>query len=696
METPSGLHVSFFHYFLEHICPDADVTADATTKDVCNQVILPMTQGKKCAFIDLMSDLRTKAEADGHVEPSSPHWVAPATVFISHAWKYKYSAPLQVAIDYADAEDANAYFWFDLFINNQNGFEVTHSFEWLCGRFKDSIRAIGTVVLVLSPWNDPIPLTRSWCLWELVSTAELEKENVQFHVRLPKDEQAKFESIIRENAYAAYDSLLGIDARRAEASVDSDRAMIAEAIERTVGYAAVNAMVKDQMSRWIVATCYSLLEAEGDKESFEYAALAYQINQVLAAVSSDTAKRLELMTNALCVFEQHFEPTSQYIIACHQLLGGIYTDLDDVAQAEIMLTKALTSARNSSECAIVMQVDMLLDLCRLNHRTGDYSKLVERAKEAIAIATEELGADHPKIAEIKMTLAVAYHEQGKFAQGYDLFIDVERALIEVHGEINPVVSITQDNMAWALFELERPAEALNYAEKGLEARRSALGNNHSDTTFSRITRSQCLVALGRHQDAIDELTKAEPYAENSFNLGYLHHVWGQAVLGLGKADDAREQLEKALHHRNEAGSKADEAGRTLIWLSKACQAQDDHSKAVDYAQQAVDMLVKGLGEEHPDTKKARAWQSELTAAEAARAKQIDAPSTQPGPLEVKSLPPSVVNDATAENDKQPDAIEENKDVEASKAGVAALDGDEPSNIPVSERSSGSHGCCVLS
>lgn len=38
--------------------------------------------------------------------------------------------------------------------------------------------AIGRMVLVLQPWDDPEPLKRSWCLWEIFCTldggAELE------------------------------------------------------------------------------------------------------------------------------------------------------------------------------------------------------------------------------------------------------------------------------------------------------------------------------------------------------------------------------------------------------------------------------------------------------------------------------------------------------------------------------------------
>ena len=34
----------------------------------------------------------------------------------------------------------------------------------------EGVRNIGHTLLILSPWNDPRPLKRAWCLWEILST----------------------------------------------------------------------------------------------------------------------------------------------------------------------------------------------------------------------------------------------------------------------------------------------------------------------------------------------------------------------------------------------------------------------------------------------------------------------------------------------------------------------------------------------
>ena len=61
-------------------------TTASTTTNVCNAIVKPKTLDRKCAYIELIKDVN---DTDG--KP----FVAPATVFVSHAWKYKFSEPVR-------------------------------------------------------------------------------------------------------------------------------------------------------------------------------------------------------------------------------------------------------------------------------------------------------------------------------------------------------------------------------------------------------------------------------------------------------------------------------------------------------------------------------------------------------------------------------------------------------------------------
>ena len=126
-----------------------------TTAQVCEQFILPRTAQSRCAYYQLFLS---------HCSNGRP-WIAPATVFVSHAWKYPFVAVAQVLLSFSrelvESGKAQPYFWFDLFTNNQHDSAALPQ-EWWATTFRKQIGSIGTTLLVLMPWNDPLPLRRAW------------------------------------------------------------------------------------------------------------------------------------------------------------------------------------------------------------------------------------------------------------------------------------------------------------------------------------------------------------------------------------------------------------------------------------------------------------------------------------------------------------------------------------------------------
>jgi tetratricopeptide (TPR) repeat protein len=142
------------------------------------------------------------------------------------------------------------YFWFDLFTNNQHDTsEVPQS--WWATTFKKQIGEIGTTLLVLLPWSDPVPLHRCWCLWELLCTLQ-EKANLV--IRLPREQQAAFHKALVSNFHGVLDSLVKIDAAKAQAWRPADRDMIAAAIKAAGGFAVLNSLVKEHLRNWLLST----------------------------------------------------------------------------------------------------------------------------------------------------------------------------------------------------------------------------------------------------------------------------------------------------------------------------------------------------------------------------------------------------------------------------------------------------------
>ena len=107
---------------------------------------------------------------------SSPPLVAAATVFVSHAWRYRACDVVAAMLAYDERQPKDTpptYFWFDLFVNDQHD-ALTLPQLWWRDSFTKGIERIGHTLLVLSPWTDPIPLTR-------IRTAGLQPRPVAAH-----------------------------------------------------------------------------------------------------------------------------------------------------------------------------------------------------------------------------------------------------------------------------------------------------------------------------------------------------------------------------------------------------------------------------------------------------------------------------------------------------------------------------------
>lgn len=90
-----------------------------STEDVCNAIIKPATLDGRCSYAELL-------QQDGD---SAQRYLGQATVFVSHAWKYKFLDLVDTVEDYEQEEDPGAFFWIDFIPNNQHT-ATSHAYEW--------------------------------------------------------------------------------------------------------------------------------------------------------------------------------------------------------------------------------------------------------------------------------------------------------------------------------------------------------------------------------------------------------------------------------------------------------------------------------------------------------------------------------------------------------------------------------------
>ena len=162
-----GVHISVFKDFVkkhngnQYLCENnywdksegsvMKTFEEMTTTDVCEVLLKPIVVADKSSYVDYL------------VEHEDASVVSKAQVFISHAWKYTFTDVVNAICNHFESKP-DIFIWFDLFSNNQ--IEAPNlDFDWWSGTFKNAIKDFGYVVMVISPWNNPVPLHgRGACL----------------------------------------------------------------------------------------------------------------------------------------------------------------------------------------------------------------------------------------------------------------------------------------------------------------------------------------------------------------------------------------------------------------------------------------------------------------------------------------------------------------------------------------------------
>ena len=160
LSSSKGVSAEYIRMFIEqHLEGEFE---DMQTWQMVEDLIKPTCAFKKAALVDCIEQ----------------KYCQTATVFVSHAYSYRTRDVMQVMLEYEETHP-NSFFWFDPFSLCQikepqfgeNQDKVIVSTELLEKAFGDQIKAIGSVLIVASPWDNPAFLCRAWCLFELYMAA---------------------------------------------------------------------------------------------------------------------------------------------------------------------------------------------------------------------------------------------------------------------------------------------------------------------------------------------------------------------------------------------------------------------------------------------------------------------------------------------------------------------------------------------
>ncbi len=452
-----GVTVQFLDEFVE-CCGGRDAVADLSTTDVCDHFVKPYTSASRLSLCD-------------HLDHCGHSCVGRATVFISHAWKYRFMDVVEALKTHFESS-LDTVVWFDLFSVNQHG-TTERDFTWWSTTFLDAIKLFGHTVMVLSPWHDPVPLTRAWCLWELYSTVKTE---CRFEVALSERDRSQLIADLERDCDDKLNEMKArIDVARSQCYLAEDREKIFKSIaSQSVSFNALNATAFSALRQWIVDVL------RRDCESFE--------SRTDRGNEYDSRLASKWFTLAHAQLNQGNYDTSL------TLYGRCYAH-----------RKALFGERHPDTLTAMHYEAYALRM------QGKYSRAQKRVKECLDLRKEVLGEFDGETLRSMNLMASLFALQGLYDKAMLWFEKCLELTLSSLGETHTVTQSVMNNLANVYMDLGMLDEAQKMHENCLDIRRSNLGERHPHTLNSLNNLALTLKDSG-------DFVKARPLYEQCFEL----------------------------------------------------------------------------------------------------------------------------------------------------------------------------------
>lgn len=498
-----GVKLSFAQEFIES-CGGAEALKGLKTTDVCEQFVLPLTKEHQISFCDYLCAAKHPA-------------VGVAEVFISHAWKYYFLEVIDALQHHFHAKP-DVIIWFDLFSNNQHK-TSSMEFDWWCNTFKSSIANIGHVVMVLSPWNNPVPLTRAWCLFELYCCITTESK---FEIIMPPEQENCFLTDINNNQVTqAVNRMLSlIDCEHSESYYLQDKERIFEVVTKTVGFSAVNALVFERLRQWIIDTAQQDLTRKEQSSGLTHAQTLSALDQLgnLYLDQGSYSQAIECLQKCCTAREEVLGKCHANTIATLNSLGKAYMLQQQYTQAEGYFKDVLERLSKQEEeehemdGAVVDRLIVLNNLALVYKNQGNFQLaqpvLIDCYQQKLMLLNPLLSLD-----EIVKYLSGSNSSSD---DSNDVFLNRIDGKLKYDQDLLDILN----NLGIVFHALQQHAQAKYFFELNYQQRLIMFTETHPETINAMINLANVYIEEQQYPAAKELLQKA--YEFNSTKLGYQH------------------------------------------------------------------------------------------------------------------------------------------------------------------------------
>ena len=505
-----GIRLSDITEFVAQ-CGGRNKLKGLTTTVVKNKYLKPMTHSKKFSYCELLKNKNSES-------------IAQASVFISHAWEYKF-------LDVFDAltnhfrNQSNVFLWFDLFSVNQHTSTPTES-NWFNTTLKTAIEKIGHTVLVLPQWEPAIPLSRTWCLYELCCTAA---SKTKFDIAFKTTEQKQFYDSISEDCLTIINNILTqIDMEKSHTTIPTDKITIIQAIENNITTVGVNGLVFELLKSWVVDTVTGMMKLctdEIEKSCFQNSLGVYYM-------SHDMFGECEpLFTKALKARQKVLGESHVNTLTSMSMLGLLFDKLGRYDEALPLLLKCFGTRQKEFGENDPGTLAYMNNLGYLYKNMGRYEDALPLYTRCLDTKKKVLGEKHPETLISITNLAALHDTMGNYDDALPLYINCLELRTELYGERHPITLTSMNNLGVLYDNMGRYDDALEIYVKALRLRSEVLGEMHPETLTTMNNLGLLYKSLKRYDDALPLYTRCLRIKE--VLLGDKHHSSLTSMNNLG-------------------------------------------------------------------------------------------------------------------------------------------------------------------
>ncbi|KAJ3094704.1 hypothetical protein HDU97_007701 [Phlyctochytrium planicorne] len=542
-----GLPVAFITGSFVELCGGRSALTGKSTVDINKEFVIPMTQKSRLSLCQQYN--REQTVSDPLMKPARATW------FISHVWNYKFLDVVDALkrwFDKSGEDPRKTFVWMDLFSTSQHSMAV-RKVDWWSHAFLSSVGSLGQVLMVLQPWDGPIPLTRAWCLFELYACA---KTNGRFEIAfLPGDL-----SQLGGTGIETFLKLIKlVRSEKSECLITEDCNKMHQILKESIGFASLDRLAAVKLRDALESHLKRDLEYFDDKKKLADPVGFLKAQNDLGLFYSQTDRSDEAEALYLDSYERLNELKHPFVLRAMQNLSSFYSEVFNLDEAE----------RIAMEC---------LDRCAEFGEEGEKEK--------------------PKAQSI---LGTVYEKQGMFEETRPLYENVLAVERQVHGDGHIDTLKAMNNLANLYSQMELHAEAEELFVECLTGRRTALGLDHVDTLITANHLAALYQRMGKHSQA--EPLHLECHANKVKLLGEEHQdVWfsmnnlSMLYQDMGRMEEAEKLLRESLelakrvfgeHHRNTI--------RSLNNLSAYHVRCGDLPEAESVLREVVERCEKGKG-----------------------------------------------------------------------------------------------------